>query len=169
MAKNTLIRNDKPHEVKLDSKGKIAQSPKVDAAAVSLPAQPAPTDAPAAEMPIPKRLRPSKAPAKAPAKAAAKKEAPRAAKATGSSPGRKAAPKKGAADKPSAAARQRNTAPQAAAPATPRLPARVPADGLWEADSSVMQRLNALVERNARLSEQIQRLQQGAPLKGFQP
>ena len=41
----------------------------------------------------------------------------------------------------------------------PRLPARVPADGLWEADSTVMQSLQALVDRNAQLSEQLERLQ----------
>lgn len=165
MAKNTLIRNDKPHEVKLDGKSKVAQSRKADTAVVSLPPKDTATDAQVPETPIPKRLRPSKAPAKA----AAKKEAPRAAKATGSAAARTASLKKGASDKPAAAARQRSATPKPAAPATPRLPARVPADGLWEADSSVMQRLNALVERNARLSEQIQRLQQGAPLKGFQP
>ena len=52
---------------------------------------------------------------------------------------------------------------------SPRLPARVPADGLWEADSAVNQRLQALIERNAQLSEQLQRIQSNALPKGYKP
>ena len=41
---------------------------------------------------------------------------------------------------------------------SPRLPARVPADGLWEADSAVMQRLQALqTEYSNRLREHDER------------
>ena len=158
MAKNTLIRTDKPHEVKLSGKSKVAQSPKVDAAAIDLPPNPTPQDrTPSEAAPAPKRVRVGKTAArpekKAGATSAAKTQTPRAARSAAG----KARP--GAAQP--GTARQRSSATSAKTappPATPRLPARVPADGLWEADSAIMQRLNALLERNARLSEQIQRL-----------
>lgn len=141
MSPKTVIRNEnRKHEVKLGQGEQLAQSPKPDTLTVDIP---------------PPILRKT---------------------TTGSGRGaaRKTADtKQAAAAAPTARKKARPGSTDAKTPerqrATPRLPARVPADRLWEDDSAVMQRLNALQEQNARLAEQLQRLQPSAPLKGFQP
>lgn len=124
MARKTLIRNERPHEVKLGDGDHLAQSHKVDAQEVT---------------PIPPAIR---KPAAGHTETATAPPARKRASRPASTPSKTEAPK---------------------------LPARVPADRLWEDDSAVMQRLNALLQQNARLAEQLQRIQHPAHPKGFQP
>ena len=149
MATKTLIRSKKPHEVKLVDGTQLAQSQ-----------QPLSGE----EAPVPALIR--KAGPSASTKAPARKKA-----APPATPGVRAA-KKAVAKAPSPAVAKK-TKP-AAKPAvkkapSPRLPARVPADGLWESDSAVQQRLQALMERNAQLAEQLQKIQSNALPKGYKP
>lgn len=168
MATKTLIRSKKPHEVKLVDGTQLAQSQ-----------QPVAGE----EVPVPALIRKtsgstgsrrsttvanSKLTAAASAKAPARKKASpptastvRAAKKT---PAKSASPAAAKTAKPAT-----KPAAKKVAPPSPRLPARVPADGLWEADSAVNQRLQALIERNAQLSEQLQRIQSNALPKGYKP
>lgn len=141
MATKTLIRNERPHEVKLGQGDQLAQSPKVDAQELQIP---------------PPLAR----------KSTARTDAQKAASEAAAS-----APRKARADTGAAPRRKRATAAPAEAPAAakPKLPARVPADRLWEDDSVVAQRLNALLQHNARLAEQLQRLQSPARSKGIAP
>ena len=117
MATKTLIRNERPHEVKLGQGDQVAQSHRVDAQELQTLLPP---------------------PRKSAARAGVQTSAPEAAASA-----------------------------QAPAAAKPKLPARVPADRLWEDDSVVAQRLNALLQHNARLAEQLQRLQSPARSKGI--
>ena len=139
MATKTLIRNERPHEVKLGQGDQVAQSHRVDAQELQTPLPP---------------------PRKSAARAGVQTSAPEAAAS---------APRKTRADTGAAPRRKRTTAATAQAPAAakPKLPARVPADRLWEDDSVVAQRLNALLQHNARLAEQLQRLQSPARSKGI--
>lgn len=143
MTQNTLIRHEGPHEVKLSGDGRLAESHKTEVGET-------PVELPAA--PPPSIRKPT---------AAGKRAAPR--KTTGST----------AATPPATAPAKTRRKPRAAAakaaPAAPvpQLPARVPADRLWEDDSVVMQRLQTLQQENARLSEQLQRIQHPALSKGF--
>lgn len=153
MATKTLIRSKKPHEVKLVDGTQLAQSQQALASE---------------ELPVPALIRKSgaSASANASAKAPVRKKAISPA-AAGVRPAKKAA-----AQSPSPVAAKK--AKPAAKPAikkapSPRLPARVPADGLWETDSAVQQRLQALMERNAQLAEQLQRIQSNALPKGYKP
>ncbi len=153
MASKTLIRTQKKHEVKLSKDGHLAQSVK-------------PHEEPA-ELPVPASIR------KGSTKRASTTTSPRSASV---SPGTRTAAARGKANlvadkapsKPSKAPRPRRESAEKAAP-RPRLPAFVPADGLWEADSTVMQRLQALNQRNAQLSEQLQRIQNHPVPKGREP
>lgn len=126
MARKTLIRNDRPHEVRIDNDPQLAQSQKSELAEPLEMKGPAPTAR--------QRAKPTAA------ESSAKNNTPRKQGATAA---RKATP--------------------------PKLPARIPADRLWEDGSAVMQRLGALQEQNARLAEQLQRLQSPVRLKGLQP
>ncbi len=141
MPKNTLIRHEGPHEVKLSGDGRLAESHKTDVSE-------APLELPA-EAPPPSIRKPV---------ASGTKAAPR--KTAGATP---------AASTPAKARRKPRAGAAKAAPAAPvpMLPARVPADRLWEDNSAVMQRLQALQQENARLSEQLQRIQHAAHSKGF--
>lgn len=194
MAKKTLIRNERPHEVKLGERDKVAQSHKVDAAPVpvastpkaartlSVPASEVLADLPQDPPSPPKAIlrrktragagqaAPDEAPAPSKRQTAAKTRGKAAAIPTAApaSKAKKAAKTTPKTRKP-APSRAPAASPEPAEPAGPLLPAWVPADRLWEDDSAVAQRLQALLQRNARLNEQLQRLQQGAPLKGFQP
>ena len=167
MATKTLIRSKKPHEVKLVDGTQLAQSQ-----------QPLAGE----EVPVPALIRKAgggsssrrtatvastKAAAgnaKAPARKKVSAPATPAVRAAKKTPAKSASPAVGKTAKPAA----KPAAKKAATP-SPRLPARVPADGLWEADSAVNQRLQALIERNAQLSEQLQRIQSNALPKGYKP
>lgn len=166
MATKTLIRSKKPHEVKLVDGTQLAQSQ-----------QPLAGE----EVPVPPLIRKgsgstgsrrtttvSKAAvtvsAKTPARKKASLSAAPAVRATQKTPAKSASPAASKTAKPAA-----KPAAKKVAPPSPRLPARVPADGLWEADSAVNQRLQALIERNAQLSEQLQRIQSNALPKGYKP
>lgn len=151
MARKTLIRNERPHEVKLGDGDHLAQSHKVDAQEVT---------------PIPPAIRKPAA-----GRASAQKAAPLPAAAAPSAPSRKKAAAGHTETATAPPARKRASRPASTPSKTeaPKLPARVPADRLWEDDSAVMQRLNALLQQNARLAEQLQRIQHPAHPKGFQP
>lgn len=141
--RKTVIRNEeRRHEVKLGQGDQLAQSAKAEVQAMDIPPPLVRKRASASTRSAAKDT-PAATPAAAPAPAAARKKA-RLGDGAASPSSRKSAPK-------------------------PRLPARVPADRLWEDNSVVMQRLQALQEHNARLTEQLQRLQSPASLKGFQP
>ena len=155
MATKTLIRSKKPHEVKLVDGTQLAQSQQALASE---------------ELPVPALIRKSGASANASAKAPVRKKAISPA-AAGVRPAKKAAAQ---SPSPVAAKKAKPAAKPVAKPAvkkapSPRLPARVPADGLWETDSAVQQRLQALMERNAQLAEQLQRIQSNALPKGYKP
>lgn len=157
MATKTLIRSKKPHEVKLVDGTQLAQSQ-----------QPLASD----EAPVPALIRKGgKAAVPSTVKAPARKKAPSATAAAPAPRSAKKAASKSAVTAPKATPSTKPAAKTHAVKKTPspRLPARVPADGLWEADSAVMQRLQALIERNAQLSEQLQRMQSTALPKGYKP
>lgn len=167
MATKTLIRSKKKHEVQLKEGSHLAQS------------QQAPT---ADEPPVPALIRktnrirrtsdtPDLRTGSVPSikTAVTKTTSVKAVSAKTSS----ARGKSDTAEARRAAAvdpRKRSSPAQADKKAvSPRLPARVPADSLWEADSAVMQRLQALMQRNGQLSEQLQRLQSPSQPKGYKP
>ena len=168
MATKPLIRSKKPHEVKLVDGTQLAQSQ-----------QPLAGE----EVPVPALIRKASgstasrrsttaanskvaaaASAKTPARKKASPPAAPAVRAAKKTPAKSASPAAAKTAKPAV----KPAAKKVALP-SPRLPARVPADGLWEADSAVNQRLQALIERNAQLSEQLQRIQSNALPKGYKP
>lgn len=149
MATKTLIRSKKPHEVKLTEGSQVAQSPQAHAAD---------------EQQVPALIRKSTGSRRASASANVK---PTGSVAKTAPARKKASPP---AEQRPAPARKRSSKSESTSKApSPRLPAKVPADGLWEADSAVMQRLQALVAHNAQLSEQLQRLQSTPLSKGYKP
>ena len=154
MAPKTLIRSSKKHEVKLAQGSQVAQS------------QPPHV---ADEAPVPPLIRKGTAGRR---NSATDKPPARASSPAQTAPTRKKASAPAPAPlAPLPPARKRAT-PRTSAdkrPPSPRLPARVPADGLWETDSPVQQRLQALLQRNAQLSEQLQRLQSQPVPKGHKP
>lgn len=156
MAPKTLIRSNKKHEVKLAQGSQVAQSQQPHAAD---------------EAPVPTLIRKgsgsrrSGAAEKPPAKAKAGSPAQTA-------PARQKVSAPASSPRAPLAAARKRSSPRTNAdksPPSPRLPARVPADGLWETDSPVQQRLQALLQRNAQLSEQMQRLQSQPAPKGHKP
>ena len=149
MAKQTLIRSHKQHEVTLPEGGQVAASTSAHAGSDA----PVVDDVPALPPSIVLRHEGhSPEPVAVPvAKTPARKAAAPAAKRSASAPPRK---------RSNPPAEAKDTPPR------PRLPARVPADGLWEADSAVMQRVQALNQRNAQLSEQMKRLRNPSLPKG---
>jgi len=181
MATKTLIRSKRQHEVRLEEGSQIARSQQQQASGDAAPPVPVSIRKTSAAAGSRRTARAEPAPAAqvsetaAPTRPARKKvgttarqtplppASPAPAKVVKTVKAAPAAAHKPAVKKPAAAAAQPVQRP------SPRLPARVPADGLWEADSAVMQRLQSLIERNAQLSEQLQRLQSNTPLKGSTP
>ncbi len=149
MAKQTVIRSKKKHEVALPEGGHVAASTPASAGSDAAVVGVIPTLPPSIVLrhdggstePVTVPVAKTKAPARKTAAPAAKRSAPR----------KRSQPPAQAQD---------------TAPPSPRLPARVPADSLWEADSDVMRRLQALTQRNAQLSEQMQRLRTPSLPKG---
>lgn len=167
MATKTLIRSKKKHQVALEEGSQLAQSAHGGEAGTPVPTPPV------------RKASAGKRSAPGPSPAPVTKASPVTGKA---SPRARPAPVAPAEPAPAPARKRGHSASTAATPATtranpstegkrsaPRLPARVPADGLWEADSAVMQRLQALVERNAQLAEQLQGLQPSRMPKGDTP
>lgn len=153
MATKTLIRSKKPHEVKLTEGSQVAQSPQAHAAD---------------EQQVPAMIRKNTGNRRASASASA--NAKPTASVAKTAPARKKASSPAEKRPAAAPARKRSSKAESTPKApSPRLPAKVPADGLWEADSAVMQRLQALVAHNAQLSEQLQRLQNTPLSKGYKP
>ena len=152
MANKTLIRSQKKHEVKLSEGSQLAQSRKPHEETGALPVPP-----------LIRKGTSSKRASAAPSPRTASPSAPR------TTPARKKAKLVGEAAPAKTPKATRSPRDAAAKAPGPRLPAFVPADGLWEADSAVMQRLQALAQRNAQLSEQLQRIQNNPLPKGREP
>lgn len=151
MASKTLIRSKKHHEVKLGEGSHVAQSPQQH------------VDTEAAAPTMIRKTSPSR-------RTASVTEVQSGSPAGSKIPVRKKPAAAAAQRTPAVAARKRSSAATAdKTPPSPRLPAHVPADGLWEVDSTVMQRLQALIQHNAQLSEQLQRLQNNPLPKGYKP
>lgn len=166
MATKTLIRNKKKHQVALEEGSQLAQSAHGGEAGTPVPAPP------------PRKTSAGKRPPPAAVSAPEAKASPAAGKTSARMRPAPTVPVAAAAPAPArkrahagsaSATGPRASAQAPARQAAPRLPARVPADGLWEADSAVMQRLQALVERNAQLAEQLQGLQPSRMSKGDTP
>jgi hypothetical protein len=159
MPSKTLIRSKKKHEVKLSEDGHLAQSAQLHGQALELPVPESirkgagSKRANVADSPLPPVGRARTSTGRGKAKLVGE-QATTAKVAKVAKPPKATAPRRPSADK---------------APLSPRLPAFVPADGLWEEDSAVMLRLQALIQRNAQLSEQLQRIQNHPAPKGREP
>lgn len=150
MKKNTVLRNESPHAVKMQAGSNVAEHKSRKVAGVKEPAAKTKVDSPTVSPPVVE------------APPAAAKTAPRApakprAKARLKSPAQTSAP----------AARQSSRPPEDP-PAVPSPPVLDEA-ALWEQDSPVKTRLAQLKTRNALLSEQLQRLKSPLPARGKKP
>ncbi len=152
MKKNTLIRNDAPHAVKMPEGANVAAR-KVKKA----PAEPAPQEPPV-KMPVRKSL----------GKKTAETEPMKVPESISAKPKPKARLKAQAQTKAAPAVKGPSTAEQL--PPKPA-PAPAPLDeaALWEKDNPVKSRMAQLKARNAILEEQLQRLQPPFQARGKRP
>lgn len=150
MKKNTVLRNESPHAVKMQAGSNVAEHKSRKVAGVKEPAAKTKVDSPTVSPPV------VEAPPAA-AKTAPRTPAKPRAKARLKSPAQTSAP----------AARQSSRPPEDP-PAVPSPPVLDEA-ALWEQDSPVKTRLAQLKTRNALLSEQLQRLKSPLPARGKKP
>lgn len=150
MKKNTVLRNESPHAVKMQAGSNVAEHKSRKVAGVKEPAAKTKADSPTVSPPV------VEAPPAA-AKTASRAPAKPRAKARLKSPAQTSAP----------AARQSSRPPEDP-PAVPSPPVLDEA-ALWEQDSPVKTRLAQLKTRNALLSEQLQRLKSPLPARGKKP
>lgn len=150
MKKNTVLRNESPHAVKMQAGSNVAERKSRKVAGVKEPAAKTKADSPTVSPPV------VEAPPAA-AKTASRAPAKPRAKARLKSPAQTSAP----------AARQSSRPPEDP-PAVPSPPVLDEA-ALWEQDSPVKTRLAQLKTRNALLSEQLQRLKSPLPARGKKP
>lgn len=150
MKKNTVLRNESPHAVKMQAGSNVAEHKSRKVAGVKEPAAKTKVDSPTVSPPV------VEAPPAA-AKTAPRTPAKPRAKARLKSPAQTSAP----------AARQ-GSRPAEDPPAVPSPPVLDEA-ALWEQDSPVKTRLAQLKTRNALLSEQLQRLKSPLPARGKKP
>lgn len=150
MKKNTVLRNESPHAVKMQAGSNVAEHKSRKVAGVKEPAAKTKVDSPTVSPPV------VEAPPAA-AKTASRAPAKPRAKARLKSPAQTSAP----------AARQSSRPPEDP-PAVPSPPVLDEA-ALWEQDSPVKTRLAQLKTRNALLSEQLQRLKSPLPARGKKP
>jgi hypothetical protein len=158
--KSTLIRNDKPHAVKMAEGTHIAQ--RKSAKKASAPEEPtAPT-------PNTVKITPATRAKSKPVAVPAPTAKPVRSKASLREATPPPAPSR--PNKPSKAAKPR-PAPQAAAKGkTPRAAAPAPAsEPVWEQDNPIKGRIEKLKTRNAQLAEQLQRLQNSNTARGQRP
>lgn len=150
MKKNTVLRNESPHAVKMQAGSNVAEHKSRKVAGVKEPAAKTKVDSPTVSPPV------VEVPPAA-AKTAPRTPAKPRAKARLKSPAQTSAP----------AARQ-SSRPAEDPPAVPSPPVLDEA-ALWEQDSPVKTRLAQLKTRNALLSEQLQRLKSPLPARGKKP
>ena len=146
MKKNTLIRSEKPHAVKVEEGSSVAQRKSAKKSA-PLPSEDVPDNlqkmaAIPSKKSEPLRIEPTLTPAAGKAKPPSKRSAPSAAKPLKKSPEKAPA--------------------QSKAQRTPDAPP------VWEKDNPIKHRIEALKIRNAELAEQLQRLQPTPPIRGKQ-
>jgi hypothetical protein len=191
MKKNTVIRSDNPHTVKMQAGSNVAQrkpaakdklqdaliAPTIDNIQHLPPESPKASTTAANPQPSkPKRqkvqlntapetttehLQPGRNQTPSPQKV---KAAAKATPPTTAAPGAKT-------KKQTAKASTKNTSPERTTPkpqAAPA-PAPAPAASVWEEDNPIRHRLALLRTRNAELEEQIQRLNQTMPARGNRP
>lgn len=191
MKKNTVIRSDSPHTVKMQAGSNVAQRKPAakdklhDAQAHAptaniqhLPAEPPlTTQAPASpSVSKPKRTKAQvgklseavarRPPVKAVSKTTNKTQAPSIAK-TGRTSSVKTAVKAANKTTPKTAGKP-NSKAMAPKPASTQK-TEAPAASIWEEGNPIQQRLALLRIRNAELEEQIQRLNQTMPARGKRP
>lgn len=150
MKKNTVLRNESPHAVKMQAGSNVAEHKSRKVAGVKEPAAKAKVEvkvSPSAPVEAPPA--PAKAPKRAPAKPRAKVRLKTAEEAP--------SPK---AEKP--------VSPPPQEPVAPPPPVLDEAQ-LWEQDSPVKTRLAKLRTRNALLGEQLQRLKSPIKAQGKKP
>lgn len=156
MKKSTLVRNDKPHAVKMAEGANVAQ--RKNTKKTSAPEAPAPTPinlqkiAPV-KTPQTTPLAPPPAPSK-PVRAKARLRA------------EPAPPPVSPVAKPKAPAKA-SVKPRAKAP--PATPPAAPPEPVWEQDNPIKSRIDKLKVRNAQLTEQIERLQNASTARGKRP
>ncbi len=150
MKKNTVLRNDSPHAVKMQEGSNVAERKVKKAASVKEPTQA--TEFKKAPIPVPE-VTPVTV---------------KAAKRT-SNPARKVRLKKQTvtAEVPAKKAEEKSS-PDKLSPAVAPPPAMDPSI-LWEQDSPVKMRLAQLRSRNALLDEQLQRLKSPFQARGIKP
>lgn len=146
MKKNTLIRSEKPHAVKVEEGSSVAQRKSAKKSS-PLPSQDVPNNfqkvpANSSKKSEHVRIEPTLTPPSGKAKPPSKRSAPSAAKPLKKSPEKAPAPSKA----------------QRAPDAQP----------VWENDNPIKHRIEALKTRNAELAEQLQRLQPMPPIRGKQ-
>jgi hypothetical protein len=150
MKKNTVLRNESPHAVKMQAGSNVAERKSRKVAGVKEPAAKTQVNAKASILPA------AAVPA-APAKTAPRTPAKPRAKARLKTPVQAASP-------------ETRQAPRAAPePAAAPIPPVLDEAALWEQDSPVKTRLAQLKTRNALLSEQLQRLKSPLPARGKKP
>ncbi|MBP8148354.1 MAG: hypothetical protein KAY21_01415 [Limnohabitans sp.] len=152
MKKNTLIRNDSPHEVKVREGSNVAEHRGSRVKGAAEPLESAQPIEPVFDLPAEEAPAPAKVKKRSPAKPRIK---PRLTPQAGILPPslQAAIPEPEAVPVP------------APAQALPLLPL-IEAEALWEQDNPVKERLTALRTRNALLTEQIQRLHQPQKARG---
>lgn len=163
MKKSTLIRNDKPHAVKMADGANVAQRKSVKkASAPEEPIEPTPNTV---KVTPPKVAKPK--PVLVPA-ATAKPVRSKASLREAEPPPPPPPPAK--PSKPSTPAKPR-PAPQARGKTRiPRAAATAPAaEPVWEQDNPIKGRIEKLKTRNAQLAEQIQRLKNATTARGKRP
>lgn len=164
MKKSTLVRNDKPHAVKMAEGANVAQ--RKNTKKTSAPEAPAPTPinlqkiAPV-KTPQTTPLAPPPAPIK-PVRAKARLRA------------EPAPPPVSPVAKPKAPAKASVKPRAKAAPATPpatppAAPPAAPPEPVWVQDNPIKSRIDKLKVRNAQLTEQIERLQNASTARGKRP
>ena len=150
MKKNTVLRNESPHAVKMQAGSNVAERKTRKTATAKEPEDNAKVDAPAIRPPLPKVVI-------APAKATPSPPPKPRAKARLKTSVLKVTPEAPPAPRPA-------QTPPAAPP-----PPVLEETALWEQDNPVKKRLAQLRARNALLGEQIQRLKPPFQARGKKP
>lgn len=178
MKKDTLIRSDRAHTVKMQEGSDVAQRKTVKKdSLVNPPDTPLPSNF--QKIPTTETVPSSKSKAKAPASKTRSKALASAPEAD--SPVRTAKPKPKAPSRGKVPAAKPIKTQAAATIPTPApaqtsksksgraVPVPAPMNNVWEANNPIQQRLALLRTRNAEIEEQIQRLQQSMPARGKRP
>lgn len=155
MKKSTIVRNDKPHAVKMADGTNVAQRKNTKKSAAP--------EGPEALAPVPINIQKI-----TPVKVA--KIAPLAPPSGPSKPARaKARLKTNTTPLPASQTAEPKTVAKTRAKAPPAAPSAAPPEPVWEQDNPIKSRIEKLKMRNAQLAEQIQRLQNTPTARGQRP